>query len=422
MRAMHKYSTLTLVALATAAVFQSAEAAEELKPGYVINATNLDKAKNDTFEGHTLASLITDKMEFMIKNYNLSIKLRHSEEIPGSMVDIENTRKYASGVKFDPNTNEVTGYKAGLPFPNIDMRDPKAGYKAIYNYYYHNTYGKNFGGPYSFLWIDQEKGVFRTQLWSTLTLKMKGRSDGAVLGDGNLVNKELTVATAPYDVKGIGIFVVRYDSARLQDNWAYVKSVRRTRQLSGGSWMDNAAGSVQLNDEYDLFAARPSWYPGVKIVGKRWVLAVPHLNLPVVDESKKGTPEEFPTVDLKSKPYWNPSAKVEWEPREVYVIEVTPPQEHPYSKRVMYMEIKFPRFYMTEHYDKAGQFAKFQLVLSVPTKGDDGKFGMLPWQGITMDLKRKEGFIYLAHPSAAVDRSGVTPEDLTIGKLEAAAK
>jgi hypothetical protein len=104
------------------------------------------------------------------------------------------------------------------------------------------------------------------------------------------------------------------------------------------------------------------------------------------------------------------------------VVEVTMPKEHPYGKRIMYMDTKFPRFYMTEHYDKSGQFVKMQQVFSAPTKGGDGYNGMLPWQGHTYDLKRKEGFIYLADPGAMINRVGLKPDDVTLGKLEAAAK
>lgn len=424
MHAAHKQTykrfALTFGALAVVTAFHSAGAAE-LKAGDVINAANLDKVKNDTFEGHTIGSLVTEKMEFLIKNYNLNIKLRKSEEIPLNQVDIDATRKYAGEVKFDPATNEVTGYKAGLPFPNIDIKDPKAGHKLLYNYYYKGTIGNSFDGAYTFFFVDQEKGVTRVQSWKTTSIKMKDRSGPEpVVGDGKMVNKLLLFATAPYDIKGIGIYTQRYDGPQLEDNWAYIKSVRRTRQLSGGSWMDNLAGSVQLNDEYDLFSARPSWFPDAKVLGKRWILAVPHLKLPIVDPSKKGTPEEYPSVDFENKPHWNPVA--DWEPREVYVIEVTMPKEHPYSKRIMYMETKFPRFYMTEHYDKSGQFAKFSQVLSAPTKGGDGYVGMLPWQGHAYDFKRKEAFIYIGHPSVMINRPGLKPDDATLGKLEAAAK
>jgi hypothetical protein len=47
---------------------------------------------------------------------------------------------------------------------------------------------------------------------------------------------------------------------------------------------------------------------------------------------------------------------------------------------------------------------------------------MLPWQGHTYDLKRKEGFVYLALPGAMINRPGLKPEDATLGELEAAAK
>jgi hypothetical protein len=420
MKIVSKHFAFCLGALAIGAAFQPAAAAE-LKAGDVINAANLDKVKGDTFEGHAISSLVTEKMAFMIKNYGLSIRLRPSEALPVNPVDVEATRKYAGEVRFDPKTNEVTGYKAGLPFPDIDQSDPKAGHKLLYNNYYQNTTGSSFDGAYTFLFINADKGVERNQSWHTTTIKMKGRPGAQpVAGDGKLVNKQLLFATAPFDIRGIGIYTQRYDGPQLEDNWAYIKSVRRTRQLSGGSWMDNMAGGVQLNDEYDAFSARPSWFPDAKLVGKRWILAVPHLKLPIVNADKKGTPDEFPTVDLKNKPYWNPN--VDWEPREVYVLEVTMPKEHPYSKRIMYMETKLPRFYMTEHYDKSGQFVKFSQVLSAPTKGGDGYMGMLPWQGHTYDLKRKEGFIYLALPGAMINRPGLKPEDATLGKLEAAAK
>jgi hypothetical protein len=420
MHAVQKRTALTIGAMAIACAFGSAAAAE-LKPGDVINAANIDKVKNDTFEGHTIASLITDKMEHMVKNFSLSIKLRKSEEIPVNQVDIENTRKYAGEVKFDPNTNEVTGYKAGIPFPDIDMKDPKAGHKALYNFYYHGTIGNSFDGPYTFLFINADKGVERVQEWRTTTLKMKGRVSGdPVLGDGKLVSKQLLFATAPFDIKGIGIFTVRHDGPQLEDNWAYIKSVRRTRQLSGGSWMDNLGGSVQLNDEYDIMSARPSWFPDAKIVRKRWVLAVAHYNLPAFDPAKKGTAEAYPGLDTKNKPYWNPI--VEWEPREVYEIEAKMPPEHPYSKRVYYMETKFPRIWMGEHYDKSGEFVKIAYVFTTPVKGENGYTGMMAQQLQNMDIRRKEALVVVAHPGTIANRPGVKSDDATLSKLEAAAR
>jgi hypothetical protein len=395
--------------------------AAELKPGDLINAANIDKVKNDTFEGKTIASMLTDKLEWQIRNWGLVIKLRHSEEMPINKRDVDATEKYAKDVKFDPATNEVTGYKAGRPFPVIDMNDPKAGYKLVYNYYYQNTIGHEFDAPVDFMMIDGEKGQERLQRWTTTRYMMKNQAAKAnpVEGDGSILSKTLLYAVAPFDIKGLGTFSIRYDSPQLEDNWAYIKSVRRTRRLSGGSWMDTMVGD-QLQDEYDLWNARPSWYPEIKLVGKRWILAVLHTPLPVQDDSKKDTIDEYPRIDIKNKPFWNPIA--EWEPREVYVIEATPPQVHPYGKKVLYMETKFPRFYMGEYYDKTGQFWKFQQVLSAPTKGDDGYIGLPPYQGHTIDFKRKHATVYFLHPSVRINRAGIKSEDVTLGVLEAAGK
>ena len=69
------------------------------------------------------------------------------------------------------------------------------------------------------------------------------------MGDGSILSKTLFFVTAPYDMKGVGIFTVRYDLPKLEDTWVYVKSVRRTRRLSGGAWMDPVDGLDMLNDE-----------------------------------------------------------------------------------------------------------------------------------------------------------------------------
>lgn len=411
-----------LVALASIFATHAVQAAE-LKAGDVINAANIDQIKEDTFEGHKIKDLITDKVEVLIKNYNLKIPLRNSEEIPVPQEDVDNTKKYSADVKIDPTTHEVSGYKAGTPFPNIDPSDPLAGFKALDNYYYQNTYGNSFDGSYTFLFVDSNRGVDRAQRWWTFSLKMKGRQTGEpVLSDGSLVKKQLLFATEPFDIKGIGIFTIRYDSKRLEDNWAYVKSVRRTRQLSGSSWMDNLAGSVQLNDEYDGLSGRPSWYPAAKVIGKRWILAVGHLPTTLVNASGGSEAEKYPTVNTSEKPFSMPSNAVAWEPREVWAIELTMPDEHPYSKRVIYMDTKFPRIWNVEHYDKSGDFAKISFVMTTPIKGDDGILAMTPRQGLCFDIKRQEAFVYLQEADAMADRRGVTENDVTLGKLEAAAR
>ena len=396
--------------------------AAELPAGTVIDAANVEKVKGDTFEGKTIASMLTEKLEWQVKNYALKIKLRHSEEVPRNPQEIEATKKYAGQVKFDPSTNEVTGYMAVIPFPDISPSDPKAGFKLLYNYYYANPSGTVLKADLVFILVDGEKGFERVQKWTNYRYVMKNRimRDTPVAGDGKILSKTALYATAPYDIKGLGHFSIRYDSPRVEDIWVYVKSVRRTRKLSGGSWMDTMVGD-QLLDEYDIWNARPSWYPDAKLVGKRWVLASLHTKLPYVDVTKGDSPERYKYIDVKNAPYWNPL--VEWEPREVYVLDITPPQAHSYGKKILYMDTKFPRFHMAEYYDKRGDFWKFQQ--SIPCIGKaplNGFIGIGPCQGHTIDFKRKHATIYVvgAGSDYPFDTIQGSPDDVTLGLFEAA--
>ncbi|MFX7804525.1 DUF1329 domain-containing protein, partial [Acinetobacter baumannii] len=85
----------------------------ELAPGFVINKDNLEKAKTETFEGKTVGSMIPEKLEMMIKNFGLTMKIAHSKKIEMDPKYVEATNKYAKDVKFDPATRTVSGWKAG---------------------------------------------------------------------------------------------------------------------------------------------------------------------------------------------------------------------------------------------------------------------------------------------------------------------
>lgn len=394
--------------------------AAELAPGTVLSKANLDQVKGDTFEGKTISSMLPEKLAMQIRDYGLTIKLRKSSPITTDPKAIEATRKYASGVKYDAATNEVSGYKAGMPFPDVKPDDPNYAAKLVWNFYYASPTGQVMDfRKFAFLLIDQDKGLERTQHWFFLRYFMKNRLTGPaapVDGDGSEYSRTLLFATYPQDIRGLGTYTIRYDGPQLEDNWVYIKSARRTRRLPGGAWMDPIGGTDQLNDDLEIWNARPSWYKGYKYVGKRWVLAVARGHQ-AWDETKKGTPAEFPTVDLANAPHWNPVD--EWEPREVHVIETTPPPEHPYSRKIIYMETQTPRIYFAEAYDKKGDFWKWFQFTGREMKGEDGVQTIASNQGHSIDFKRRHATIFISHPSWKTN-TPIKAEDVTLGKLEAA--
>lgn len=397
--------------------------AAELQAGFVITKDNYDKIKTETFEGKTIASMVPEKLEMMIKKFGLTIKLANSKKIEMDPKYVNATKEYAKNVKFDPATRTMSGWKAGMPFPpeSIKLDDPNAGDKIIWNLRA-ATYGATMDlRDISFVFIGGGTGVERVQRWQSRRYYMEGRLDGGPVseGDGSIAQKTYLFATSPQDIRGLGTFSIRYNdatSAKPDDTWAYLKSVRRTRRLSGGAWMDPIGGTDQLYDDWDIWDAFPTKYRANKLIGKRWVLAVAHSPLVSVDNSKRDTPAEFPSVGLTEAPYYFPAKHIEWEPREVYVVEGTPPAEHPYSKKVVYMEVNFPRPYLGEMYDQKGEFWKYMIFQNRPDVGDDGYKAVMPVVGHVIDVKRNHSTTWSANMKA--NPKGVKEGDVSLSKLE----
>jgi len=412
-------------ALALALAWAGAAGAAELAPGTVISKANFESIKNDTFEGHTIASMVPDKLEWMINNYNLTIKIAHSKKIEMDPKYVEATKKWSKDVKFNPADRTVSGWKAGMLFPpeTIKMDDPNAGDKVIWNLRA-ATYGATMDlRDIAWVFLDAKKGYERVQRFQSRRYYMEGRLDGGpvTVGDGTISQKTYFVATSPQDIRGLGTFSVRYnqaDSKKPDDAYAYLKSVRRVRRLSGGAWMDPIGGTDQLYDDWDIWDAAPTKYRSNKLIEKRWILAIAHSPEVSVDNSQTGKSiaAEYPTQGIADAPYFLPNKNVAWEPREVYVVEGTPPPEHPYSKKVVYMEVGFPRPYLGYALDQKGEFWKMFIFQNRPDVGDDGYKAVMPVVGHIIDVKRGHATNWSANMKS--NPKGVKETDVSLNILE----
>ena len=266
-------------------------------------------------------------------------------------------KKYASDVQFDLKTREVKGYVAGLAFPNISESDPNAGDKVLWNYYLGiaSEVGRDTHYNVAFFTFNR-KGVEQEQQWFFNRIYSHGRlgEETKIAGDPEMLFKTIFVATNPQDVKGVGTFTIRYNvPGKIEDNWAYIKSARRTRRLTGNAWMDTVGGFDFLEDDVYNWNSRPSVYRSNKLLRKQWMLAVTNVKLQQ-DKSKAGTVQEFPQIQSQFSPAWNMGGNITYTPREVWVVEATPPSEHPYGKKIVYVDAKTPAAYLSEDYDKKG--------------------------------------------------------------------
>src|SRR5690349_19456241 len=101
---------VAIVALASLAVSAHAD----VNPGDKITDQNLDKVKD----------LISPGMEWVIK-HGWPMSIVESKRIEWPKAYKEATEKYSGQVKLTPDGLNVLNYVAGLPFPNIDPKDPQ---------------------------------------------------------------------------------------------------------------------------------------------------------------------------------------------------------------------------------------------------------------------------------------------------------
>jgi len=412
------------VALATGLGATSAQA-KALEAGFVINKDNYDSIKNDTFEGKTIASMVPEKLEWMIRNYNLTIKLANSKKIEMDPKYVEWSRKNIDTVKFNPADRTVSGWQAGMLFPadKIDPKDPNAGDKIIWNLRA-ATYGATMDlRDIAWAFLDAKTGYERVQAFQSRRYYMEGRLDGGpvTVGDGTISQKTYFVATYPQDIRGLGLFSVRYnqpDSKKPDDSFAYLKSVRRVRRLSGGAWMDPIGGTDQLYDDWDIWDAAPTKYKSNKLIERRWILAIAHSPEISVDVSAPFSEpaKRFPRIGITVPPYFNPAPDVGWEPREVYVVEGVCPDEHPYSKKTVYMEVDFPRPYLGFALDRKGEFWKMFIFQNRPDTGDDGYKAVMPVIGHIIDVKRGHATNWSSNMKS--NPKGVKETDVSLNVLE----
>src|SRR5262245_42332173 len=293
----------------------------DVSPGDKIDASNVDKIKN----------LISPGLEWCIK-WGFPITITETKKVEWPQAYKEATEKYAPQVKLSKDGLTVENYVAGQPFPSLDPKDPQFAIKIMWNYEYGFANGiddtdlRNFdadtgaiaqGGPMNverhFL-LDH----FRRLFWTgRLYVEPKPTKPNP---NGYRVQQGLYPILEPFDLKGVGALGQRYtDSAKQDDSWLYLPSLRRVRRLSTAQRSDALFGQDTDVDSYYGYAGHIAWMEW-KFLGEQDVLCACHgKHLPVKWDDK---------VD------W--AFDEVWEKRRAYVIEgVSKLPQYAYGKRVI---------------------------------------------------------------------------------------
>ncbi|MBM4356174.1 MAG: DUF1329 domain-containing protein [Deltaproteobacteria bacterium] len=316
------------------------------KAGMVIDASNWSSFKKYVPAG----------LEVLITKYKLALQTAAYKPVHPSTGYIEATNKYLGQPQIIDTGSEarkigMKNYTAGLPFPN-----PKNGLEVAWNYQY--SYNGDDGTfHYGVYWISAKDGVERWEEWVwEYIIRTINRTDIAPIPaieqfqKKNVQYTSMTYAIQPYDKRGFGALYSRYIEPKDQEGWIYVPTMKRELRNTFGSRGDAWNSTDLLYEDVRGFMGYPEWM-NWKLVEKRTIMATMHAGIPGGKEARDKV------FDFDTWPHWNP--KMKWEPRPVYVLEVTPKfKDYPYSKMIMYVDSETYYIVLKEAYDKKGKLWK----------------------------------------------------------------
>ncbi len=375
-------------------------AAEDVAPGTLLNAASIDGLLDQTLDGEPIRGLLVGQQERMIREFGWAMLLTPAQPVNVTTGALELTEKHRGEARLDAQ-KRLTNYTTGVPFPDLDLADPDAGYKLVYNILRFGWAGDVLNlKQITFLIISGENGLEKEQGWVYRRFLMSGRMSEPHVLDKSIAKYEALMNVYPNDTRGVGLLTVNYTDARLPDVYAYIKNLRRTRRMSSGAWADPVQGTDLLFDDTFGLNLDPTWYESWKILGKRHALVVEHSILPPMDEQASGK-AKYPFMRLDEAPYWNFQPD-NYEIQEVYEVEGIPKKDHLVGRRHMFIgtTVGAPKIYWQDHYDRKGEHWRTGGGGSKDAKWDDGRTGPTGTSAVIVDVQR-------LHATAAGYSSGV---------------
>ena len=382
----------------------SARAQEEIPEGTPLNKGNLDQLLGKKLDGHNMRDLLSKDLESFIRDHGWSwVRLLKSYENDPKKTPIkkgllEGTNLFKGQAKLNPTTKVVENFTAGIPFTDISLDDPMAGYKIMNNSQKGPWLTDSAFGLIDGLLIDSKSGPQKQIGFTAGIFRYKGRQHKPWNIEGVDKNMVFMVFQKyPTDAKGVGMMMLLYPDGRLPDIYAYVRMIRRTRRLGGGAWGDPLAGTdFNFDEVLGGLIADPSWYQNVKLLGKRYTIAnlhgemelPPGFPFPGMVSTRSDMKGRFPQIDIQGPPYW--TLKQVGEPVSVYEVEITPPKGFSWSKRIAYYGTHpyLPANYWSFIYDKKGKLWKILNNGFFFVEDAEKEYGVAPHFIAAYDIQR----------------------------------
>lgn len=347
----------------------------DVAPGDVINKSNWQKAEGLVPES-MLNWLKNGEIVLNIGTLNYSPGEVSNSLIGGEKVLKENVGKYVikNYQLVDAKTGKEPGFVEGIPFPNLDPKDPELGIKFMYNRDYIRFAEGNvdLSGQFQFITpggFEREASFEYYQYPFDGYRESKNRSNP----DG-LWRYNLYVFRTPFDIAGTSMMTWRYRRAEQDMNFAYVPSIRRVRRMTPANRSDSIIGSDICWDDAFGYDGKPDAFDWKVVkVGEGLIPFLSENPQKIVKDPQKGG--WMTTKDIKAVAYgyqkadwtgakWAPLNLV-WVKRPVYVIEAR--SRDPYynfGPQTIWFDAETPHAFVRDVTDRSGKYWKSMICSS----------------------------------------------------------
>ncbi len=229
----------------------------EVKPGMMLDASTADDAKDllppEIYQHYKKGEYYNQVVEFPDSSCRWDDGADETTRQNGERLVLSPKRE-----PVDRSTDTRPDYISGLPFPDIQMNDPDAGYKVIWNLSYAYYIGGNSRNWTTLNWVNRT-GVERSVAEDVYALYYDGqpRQYSPATNPENLLVQFLAVSKSPVDVNGTATLGYRYkDPGKRDASWVYVPSLRRVRSVSPANRSDGYLGSDSSQDDGFFFEGK----------------------------------------------------------------------------------------------------------------------------------------------------------------------
>lgn len=327
----------------------------DLKPGDTIGAHDWERIKG----------MVGDNLLNRIKGgYSFQIKESRPRKFPKEYLVA--TEKNSAGVSLGTN-GELVNYVAGIPFPKLDLNDPRAGLKLAWNFVRrwtgddHKEGGGTASGKAASYNIEKNGSERRSEVIrheirtrGRVTLDPKATIPGYEHIDWMVIRAD----EYPRDTSGTTTLETRYvDPNRDDDLYIYVPSIRRVRRSPPTQRCATLAPTEFNFDDINSFNGKVTNF-NFKILGRAQMLG----NFSQREIPFTRAPGDYLPV------------KESWEIVDTLVLEITPKnRDYCYPKKTLYIDQLTHNAIWVVVTDVQGVLWKEQFNLYTPVKLTDGQ-------------------------------------------------